>query len=994
MPCHVSLPTNPHNFNSFAFSLRLPTTIVKKRWQRSCDWLNRRYFVGMRKFSVVATSLTLCVLTAIGCGGAKPATTMPAPPALPSAEAPTTTTDSAAASTPPAGFVKVSNAATKVRSVEGITEYKFANGMQLLLFPDNSQARVTVNINYLVGSRMEGYGETGMAHLLEHMMFKGTKKHRNVLKLIDERGGQANGTTWNDRTNYYETLPATDANLEWALDLEADRMHNATILPEDLATEFSVVRNEFEMGENDPVAILTERMVSTAFLWHNYGNSTIGSRADIERVPVPALRAFYEKYYQPDTTTLVIAGKFDEAKTLKMVEDKFGSKPKPTRVIQPTYTVEPVQDGERDVVLRRNGDVAAIGALWHTPGAASPDFVAVSAAMDILTRQPSGRLYKKLVDTKLATSLSADLYDFKDPYLAGVIAAVRDQKNLDRVLKEITTSIESFATTAISNEELERWRNEALKNYDLMMADSRRVAIQLTESIGLGDWRTMFSSREQVKNLKIEDVARVARLYFKSSNRTTGRFLPTKEIDRAPLTDTPNVANIVKGIEGGGATEVGEAFAATYDNIESRTVRKELKGGIRAALLPKKTRGGKVELTLTLRFGDEASLQKKSTIASMALALLARGTTRKSFTEIKDLENKLKSNVFVGGGTDFIRVTIRTLREQLAPALQLAAELATSPSFPAAELEVVRQQQLTALEEQRQDPETLAFLMLQRGQQRWSPDDPRYVMTIDEQIAAVKKVSLAEIKAFYRDFVGGGRGELTVVGDFDADKVTIQVEQLFGGWVSKKPYQRLASKVFDVKPGEQTVNTKDKENASLAMGVTMAMKTDNPDYPAWLLVSQILGGGPGSRLWMRLREKEGLSYGTGSSASASDEDNVGSFDSYAIVAPQNLKRAKASMLDEIRRIQTATDIVEPELTLAKDGWIKQEDTNLASDAFLRRMLAQNVYLGRTTAWQKSMRDKIAAVTLADLKRVAAKYVDVNKLVIVSAGDMAKINAAK
>src|SRR6266853_1187578 len=201
-----------------------------------------------------------------------------------------------------------------VATVEGITEYQFDNGLRLLLFPDNSQSKVTVNLTVLVGSRQEGYGETGMAHLLEHMVFKGTPRHPKIPKALQEHGAQFNGSTSSDRVNYFETLAATDENLEFALALEADRMVNSYIKKEDLDSEMTVVRNEFERGENSPQAVLMKRVEATAYAWHNYGKPTIGNRSDIERVPVENLQVFYRKYYQPDNVVLIITGKFDEVK--------------------------------------------------------------------------------------------------------------------------------------------------------------------------------------------------------------------------------------------------------------------------------------------------------------------------------------------------------------------------------------------------------------------------------------------------------------------------------------------------------------------------------------------------------------------------------------------------------------------------------------------------------------------------------------------------------
>ena len=259
---------------------------------------------------------------------------------------------------------------SKVASVEGITEYRLANGLQVLLFPDPSRPKVTVNLTVFVGSRHEGYGETGMAHLLEHMVFKGTPDHPDIPAAMKERGAQFNGTTTPDRTNYFETLSASDENLEFAIKLEADRMVNSPIKAEDLATEFSVVRNEFEMGENSPRRVLSQRMAAVAYEWHNYGKSTVGNRTDIERVPVDSLRAFYKRFYQPDNAMLVVAGRFDERKALEYVNRYFGALPRPERKLPATYTEEPPQDGQRVVTLRRVGDVGLVGLLYHVPSGA------------------------------------------------------------------------------------------------------------------------------------------------------------------------------------------------------------------------------------------------------------------------------------------------------------------------------------------------------------------------------------------------------------------------------------------------------------------------------------------------------------------------------------------------------------------------------------------------------------------------------------------------
>src|SRR5437762_1553630 len=262
----------------------------------------------------------------------------------------------------------------RVTSVEGVTEYRLPNGLKILLIPDRSIDTVTVNVTYLVGSRHEGYGETGMAHLLEHLMFRGTRRFANIKADFQERGARYNGSTSYDRTNYYETFPSSEKTLAHVLDVEADRMVNASIARRDLDAEMTVVRNEFESGENSAFGVLRERMAASAYLWHKYGKAIIGARSDIENVPIERLRAFYRHYYQPDNAVLLMSGKLEEPAALRLAQKHFGKIPRPSRTLRATYTVEPTQDGERAVTLRRAGDVQIVSALYHMPPGTHPEY--------------------------------------------------------------------------------------------------------------------------------------------------------------------------------------------------------------------------------------------------------------------------------------------------------------------------------------------------------------------------------------------------------------------------------------------------------------------------------------------------------------------------------------------------------------------------------------------------------------------------------------------
>src|SRR5881397_339296 len=539
----------------------------------------------------------------------------------------------------------------KITSVEGITEYRLeSNGLRILLFPDLSKPTITVNVIYLVGSRHEDYGETGMAHLLEHLLFKGSKNHPNVPKELQDHGSRPNGTTWFDRTNYFETFQASDANLEWALDLEADRMVNSLVARKDLDSEMTVVRNEFERGENSPMDVLEERVMSTAFLWHNYGKSTIGARSDIENVPIERLQAFYRNYYQPDNAILLVAGKFDEARTLGLVTKYFGPIPKPQRVLQPNYTIEPTQDGERQVTLRRVGEVQGVVVAYHLPPGSNPDFAALDVVTEILGDSPSGRLYKALVETRKATNVSGYSYQLKEPGVALFSASVRKESSLDDARDTLVRTIDEIGSKPFTAEEVERARARMLKEFDLLLNSSYRVGLRISEWLGMGDWRLMFLNRDRVRKVTADDVQRVAKYYFKADNRTVGLFIPTAQPERTEIPGAADLAAMLKDYKGDAAVAAGEAFDPSPGNIDKRTQRVNLPATLKLALIPKGTRGSVVFANLRLEFGDEKNLMGYSTVGRLTSAMLMRGTLKHSRQQLQDELDRLKARMNVFGG--------------------------------------------------------------------------------------------------------------------------------------------------------------------------------------------------------------------------------------------------------------------------------------------------------------------------------------------------------
>ena len=881
----------------------------------------------------------------------------------------------------------------KVTSVEGITEYKLHNGLRVLLFPDPSKQTITVNITYMVGSKHENYGETGMAHLLEHLVFKGTPKHPNIPQELTEHGARPNGTTWVDRTNYFETFNATPENLEWAIDLEADRMINSYIAKKDLDSEMTVVRNEFESGENDPFGVLMERVMSTAYLWHNYGKSTIGSRADLENVPIDRLQAFYRKYYQPDNAVLTVVGKVDEEKTLKLINEKFGMIPRPAREIPPTYTVDPTQDGERVVSLKRVGDVQVAMVAYHIPASSHPDFAAVNVLSNVLSTQPAGRLYKALVDTKKASSAGAFCFQWKEPSLLLAYSEVLKEKSLDEARNTMLQTIDDAAKNPPTKEEVERAKNELIKSIELMFNSSERIGLSLSESIGAGDWRLLFISRDRIKAVTVEDVQRVAKQYLKADNRTVGVFIPTDKPDRSEIPAVPDVDALVKDYKGNAVLAAGEAFDPSPANIESRTTRIDLPNGMKVAMLPKKTRGESVELRITLRFGDLKSLANKGTIGQFTGSMLNKGTSKHTRQQLKDEFDRLKANVFVGGSATQAYINISTTKPNLAEALKLAAEIVKEPVFPADELEKLKNEDLAAIESNRSEPGFIASMRLQKHTNKYPKEDPRYAESIDESIASIKEVKLEDVKKFHKDFYGASNATMAVVGDFDAAEIQKLTADLFGNWKSPAPYSRLVAQLFTVPAINESLEAPDKANAIFLASYNFEMRDDHPDYPALVLGNYMLGGGfLNSRLATRIRQKEGLSYGVGSSFSAGSLDNIGTFFANAIYAPENADKLEAAFKDEIQKVITQGFTGE-EVAAAKSGWLQGRTVSRAQDAGLAGSLNNYLFIKRDLKWDEAYEKKIMALTPEQINTAMKKHLKPEMINIIKAGDFAKAKAA-
>ena len=416
-----------------------------------------------------------------------------------------------------------------VKSSAGIEEFELkSNGLRVLIMEDHSSPTATLMVTYHVGSRNEAVGHTGATHLLEHLMFKGSKKfHKKTTQNIwslQNVGAEINATTWFDRTNYFEILPSR--HLESALAIEADRMRHAFIKKEDLDSEMTVVRNEFERGENYPLEALDKAIWATAFVAHPYHHSTIGWRSDIENVGVERLKKFYDTFYWPNNATVSCIGDIEKSQALKLIKKHFGQHQASASPIPPMYTSEPPQEGERRVEIRRAGQNPILAMAFKIPQGRSPEIPAIQLLAAGLCLGRSSRLYKALIDRGLGSDLNYFSMPLHDPGLFIIYLTLTDEVLHQKAEKIIWREINKIKQKGIKEKELSRVKKMLTTSIAYSRDGSYLLASSLNETIAAGDWTIFTRLPEMIKKVAAEEVKTLANKYLKEDQSTIGWFVP------------------------------------------------------------------------------------------------------------------------------------------------------------------------------------------------------------------------------------------------------------------------------------------------------------------------------------------------------------------------------------------------------------------------------------------------------------------------------------
>ena len=876
-----------------------------------------------------------------------------------------------------------------VKTSGGIDEYRCThNDLSILLMEDHSAPVATFMVTYHVGSRNEAIGHTGSTHLLEHMMFKGSKnfnkeKGNPIWTVLQDVGAQINATTWMDRTNYFELLPSE--HLGRAIAIEADRMRNLFIKDEERQTEMTVVRNEFERGENDPFDTLDKNMWATAYQAHPYHHSTIGWRSDIEGVSTERLREFYETYYWPNNATVTIIGDFKKDDALQMVLDNYGSIAKSPHAIPEMYTTEPEQEGARRFVIKRSGQMGIVGIAHKTPEGLHKDNYAIQILSRILGVGKSSRFYKKLVDKGLATKISMWDFPFRDNGLFMTYAFLTPGTKHEDVEKIILDEYGLLKERGVTDKEIARALGQIRAEQAYSRDGSYSVASNLNEAIAIGDWSYYTDYLENVNTVTKEDIKRIIDTYLIEDKSTTGYFIPlTGSGGGGGQPNNPKAHNPYNYTsmpeENSGDSLVSEVKIA--DSIIEKTPI----DGIR--LLTMKT-GVKDVVTIAGSFlgGDVYSPQANMMIADLTAAMLDKGTKNKSKFEISDKLETVGASISFSSGQHNVRFNANCLKTDIPLVLSLLAEQLREPAFNKEDLKTLKTRLIGNLKRDKENTQKQAGGTFLR--KIYPKDHPNYSYKTDARIKMVNDVDPASLKNYHKTYYGLGSMTIVAIGDVDGELFSAEISKVFAGWktspLKKKESSLTANKISAT---SEYVTIKDKTSADIYIGLPIGIDRNHEDYYPLMFGTYILGGNFSARLMQTVRDEQGLTYNIQSWVGGVDNGNDGYWLIGGSFAPPMVDKGREASIEQLNK-WLEDGVTQAEVEAKKSTITGSYKVGLATTHGLAGQILTNAERGRPNSYLDDFPDLINALTVEQVNNVIQKYIDNEKLVFVAAGSLDK-----
>ena len=868
-----------------------------------------------------------------------------------------------------------------IKESGGIKEYHMvSNGLKVLLKEDHSAPVATFMVTYEVGSRNEAIGYTGSTHLLEHLMFKGsnkfnTDKGNSVFQLLQSLGARMNATTWLDRTNYYETLPSSE--LETAIEIEADRMRNAYIKEADRESEMTVVRNEFERGQNNPSGVLDEHIWATAYHAHPYHHSTIGWKADIENVSIERLKAFYDTFYWPNNATATVVGDFETGEALAMIKKYFGRIRKSTKEIPQVYTTEPAQEGQRTVTLKRAGQQGIVGLAHKSPSATHEDAASFIVLSSILSSGKNSRFYKNITDKGLTTSIFIWDSLFKDPGLFAVYANLAPGVEHKAVEDALVAEYESIKKGGVTDEEVSKAKAQLVASMKFRQDGSMAVAGSLNEAIASGDWTLYTRYEDLINSVTAESIKEIVNKYFLEDLSTVGYFIPEVSGSQAEGKPATSAKELV---------EMKKQYFSKEDQggLAGQVVDSEPVEGIR--LLTLKRGSGVVTINGSFMGGDIYADDNNSRVPDLVVSMLDQGTTKQTKFEISNQLEKAGARLNISNGKSNVGFSAKFLSNDLEMVFGLLSEQLQSPAFNKEDLEKIKKRMVTNYKKRKESTRGRAvnnmLTSLYPGGHQNAPQDN------DKSIEDINKTTTEDLKAFHKQNYGKGGMVIVAVGDVDHEQLSNTIKKEFGAWKNSPLSKKLETKKGKKLGKKVYVTMEDKTSTDLVVGIPLGINKFHEDYMPLIVASHILGGNFSARLMQTVRVKEGLTYGINSTITGFDNNNDGYWMVGGTFAPELLAKGEKATLREIKK-WAEEGVTQAEVDITKSTLMGSYQVGFDTTYGLSSGILSAVNVWGDLSYVDSYPGKVGGVTLDQVNKAIKKYISFNDIYQVAAGSIDK-----
>jgi zinc protease len=866
----------------------------------------------------------------------------------------------------------------------GVTETVLPNGLRVLTKEVHTAPVVSFSVWYPVGSRNEHSGITGISHLVEHMMFKGTQRYRvgEIARTLFLNGASFNANTYYDWTSYYETLAAD--RLELAMQIESDRMAHSRMEKADLASEMTVVRSELEGGENDPETLLRRAVVAAAFEAHPYHWPIIGWRSDVEQMPRDAIYRYYKTHYGPNTATVVIVGDFETPRALAQMRRYFGVI-KPIPPPPPVYTTEPSQRGERRVLVKQAGPLPMVMLAYKAPSATSPDFYALDVLGTVLGDGRTSRLYQGLVEKELASGIEAGAPSLRDPFLFFVAATARPGVSVDRLEAAMLEAVDRVKSAPVAPDELARAQRQIAASFayqtDSVTAQAREIGYWAM----VDDWRYLATYLDRIRAVTPADVQAVAQKYFVADQRTVGHFVPTA--DGTPPGPPPQEVAARVEKPGRGARPIPIPPVAKTPSADRHVTRFTLPNGI-TVVVQANAASPTFALLASLPAGQAVEPPDRAGLASLTAAMLTRGTEQATALQFATALEDVGASLSATADALTTMIAGRAESRDFDRLLDLFADMLRRPTFPEGELGRLKGEAQAQLARARDDPDRVAGRAFERAV--YPAGHPLRPVTFEEAEAAIGAITRDEVERFYRQQYRPEALILVLAGNVPADRVRAAIEERLGTWPGSPrgpapappdvPLQAAAERV--------TIPMPDKAQTAILWGHAGGLRRSDPDFYAAQIMNLVLGGGGAlnSRLGTVIRDELGLAYTVESGFDATLYP--GPFEVALGTNPANARKAIDALVREVTRLRDA-GITPRERDEAVAYLTGRFPLRLETNAGMADVLWAMEFYHLGADYLDRYADHYRAVTVAQANEAARRHLQPGRATLVIAGPPAE-----